>query len=159
MRSGSSTPTSPRSPMDTIPLGDLIEKIWDVIAEVKPNVVYLVHDGDVHTDHRVVFTATLSVLKSFYMRKWDVQRILCYETLSSTEVAPPQPYRFFVPTVYSEITPYLHEKAQIMNMYETEAQSELLPRGQSAIYALARYRGATIGVEYAEAFMLIREVN
>jgi len=43
-------------------------------------------------------------------------------------------------------------------LYETEAQADPLPRGPSAIRALARYRGATIGVEFAEAFMLIRQL-
>lgn len=144
--------------LDTIALVDLIERIQDAISEVKPEIVYLTHDGDVHTDHHAVFTATLSVLKAFYMRKWGVRRILCYETLSSTEAAPPQFHRMFVPNVYSDITPYIEQKIEIMGLYETEYQQDPLPRGSSAIRALARYRGATVGVEYAEAFALVREV-
>jgi len=34
-----------------------------------------------------------------------------------------------------------------------------LPRALDSLRALARVRGATIGVEYAEAFMLVREVS
>ena len=45
-----------------------------------------------------------------------------------------------------------------MSIYRTEEQNELYPRSETAIRGLARYRGATIGVKYAEAFMLMREV-
>jgi len=145
--------------LDTVPQIDLIDRIREIIQEVKPEQVFLVHDGDVHTDHHAVFVAALSVLKSFYMRKWGVRRILCYETLSSTEAAPPQSFRQFVPNVFHDITSFLERKIEIMGLFETEAQQDPLPRGPSAIRALARYRGATVGVEYAEAFMLIREVD
>lgn len=145
--------------LDGIPLTDLIDGVRKAIETVRPDVVYLVHDGDVHTDHHAVFTATLSVLKTFYMKKWRVKRILSWETLSSTEAAPPQLHRLFVPNVYFDISPYLEQKIGIMNMYESEKQSDPFPRGPRAIRALARYRGASIGVDYAEAFMLIREVD
>jgi LmbE family N-acetylglucosaminyl deacetylase len=149
----------PTVTLDTMPQAELIDKLRQAIDQVRPNVVYLVHPGDVHTDHHAVFTATLSVLKAFYMRKWDVKRILCFETLSSTEAAPPQPARAFIPNVYQDISPHLDRKVEIMNLFASEAQKDPLPRGPSAMRALARYRGATIGTEYAEAFMLIREIS
>jgi LmbE family N-acetylglucosaminyl deacetylase len=148
----------PTMRLETIPQADLIERIRDVISKIKPEVVYLVHGGDVHTDHHAVFTATMSVLKPFYMSKFGVRRVLCYETLSSTEAAPAQLDRAFMPNVFSNITSSIERKIEIMKLYKTEAQPDPLPRGSSAIRALARYRGATIGIEYAEAFMLIREL-
>jgi LmbE family N-acetylglucosaminyl deacetylase len=144
--------------LDVAPQADLIECIHDVVSKATPQLVYLVHGGDVHTDHQAVFTATISVLKPFHMARLGVRRVLCYETLSSTDAAPPQLERTFMPNVFSDITPYLERKIEIMGLYETEVQRDPLPRGPSAIRALARYRGATIGVEYAEAFMLIREL-
>ena len=148
----------PAARLDTVPKADLIERIRDVISEVKPDLVYVVHEGDVHTDHHVVFTATMSVLKPFYLARLHVHRVLCYEILSSTEAAPPQLGHAFMPNVFIDITPYIERKIEIMALYETGAQLDPLPRGPSALRALARYRGATIGVEYAEAFMLIHEV-
>jgi len=148
----------PTARLDTVPLVDLIGHIRNVISEIRPELVYVTHDGDVHTDHHAVFTATMSVLKPFYMDRFGVRRVLCYETLSSTEAAPPHLDRTFMPNVLSNIAPYIERKIEIMALYETEVQHDPLPRGPSAIRALARYRGATIGVEYAEAFMLIREL-
>lgn len=148
----------PTTQLDTVPISTLIDGIRSAIEKSRPQTVYLPHSGDVHTDHAAVFLAAMSVLKSFYMKQLDVQRVIVYETLSSTEAAPPLTHRAFVPTLYRDISPYLEQKLRIMAMYVSEAQPDPLPRGPSAIRALARYRGATVAVEYAEAFELIREV-
>jgi hypothetical protein len=100
----------------------------------------------------------MSVLKPFYMTQLGVRRVLSYETLSSTEAAPPDPARAFVPEIFSDITPYLDRKIEIMALYESEAQPALMPRAPSGIQSKARQRGATIGIEYAEAFKLIWEI-
>ncbi len=149
----------PTVKLDTISQAEIMDRVRDVITEVKPELVYLVHDGDVHSDHHAVFQATLCVLKAFYMRGMGVRSILSYETLSSTEAAPPHFSRAFIPNVYHDITAYVDRKIEIMGMFATETQRDPYPRGQSAIRALARYRGATIGVDYAEAFVLIRQVD
>lgn len=44
-----------------------------------------------------------------------------------------------------------------MEMFTTEQMPEPLPRALSTIRALGRYRGSRIGVEYAEAFILLFE--
>jgi LmbE family N-acetylglucosaminyl deacetylase len=148
----------PSKRLDTVAQTTLIDAIRNVLSEVRPNSVYLIHRGDVHSDHSALFGATLSVLKPFYMQALGVERILSFETLSSTDAAPPAESRAFVPNVFVDITPFLPRKLEIMRLYEAEQQAPLLPRGESAIRALARYRGSTIGVEYAEAFMLIRQL-
>lgn len=148
----------PAARLETVPQTEVIERIRAVMIEVRPELVYLVHQGDAHSDHRAVFTAAMSVLKPFAMAQLGVRRVLSYETLSSTEAAPPHAGRIFMPNVFSDITPYLEQKIKLMRLYGTEGHPDPLPRGPSAIRALARYRGSTISVEYAEAFMLIREI-
>lgn len=148
----------PTTLLDATPLARVIDPLRSCIDELRPEVVYLPHYGDVHSDHHAVFAASLSVLKAFYMKKHGVRRILSFETLSSTEAAPPLPYRAFVPNVYVDIGPYCDQKIRIMELFASEIHSDPAPRGPSSIRALARYRGATISVEYAEAFMLVREV-
>ena len=100
----------------------------------------------------------MSVLKPFYMARLGVKRVLCYETLSSSDAAPPRWERAFVPNVFAEITPYIDRKIEIMRMYESEIHEDPMPRGPSAIRALARFRGAIISAQYAEAFILVREL-
>jgi LmbE family N-acetylglucosaminyl deacetylase len=148
----------PDSQLETVPIGDLMEKISNVISELQPHVVYCLHGGDVHTDHAAIYTATMSVLKPFYMKKLGIERVLCYEILSSTEAAPPSLHRAFVPNSFCDISEYLERKLEIMAMFETEVHPDPMPRGPDAIRALSRFRGSTISVQYAEAFMVIREL-
>ncbi len=148
----------PTTRLDTLPQSELMDGIRNVVSEVRPDWVYTVNRSDIHSDHRVVFESAMSVLKPFAAGQ-AVSRLLCFECLSSTEAAPPLAERAFVPHVYVDITPFLERKIEILRFYQSEAHDDPLPRGPSAIRALARYRGATVGVEYAEAFMLIRELR
>ncbi len=149
----------PATRLDSLPLNDVIAPVREAIEAVRPAQVYTVHHGDIHTDHQVVFAAVTIVLKPFYMAQLGVKRLLSFETLSSTDAAPPLPSRAFLPNVYRDITPHLERKLQVMQMFEQQVQQEPLPRSDSAIRALARVRGATIAVPYAEAFMLIRQID
>ncbi len=148
----------PATGLETVPFSRLLESIRSVMDKVRPQIVYLIHHGDVHTDHQVGFMAALSVLKPFYMKNYGVRRILAYETLSSTDAAPHLANNIFIPHIYRDISPFIDRKIEIMEIYKSEVQPDPMPRGPSAIRALARLRGATIGVEHAEAFMLVREI-
>ena len=77
----------PTMQLDSLKLGDVIGSIGDAVKQTKPAQLYLNHSGDVHSDHQIVFDATMSALKSFNS-KLGVNRLLSYETLSSTEAAP-----------------------------------------------------------------------
>jgi LmbE family N-acetylglucosaminyl deacetylase len=146
----------PAGRLDAVPIGDLHSQIADAVRRTQPKVVYLVYHGDAHTDHEVAFRAAASVLKPFHLRELGVRRVLSYETLSSTEAGTGRP---FAPNVYVDISPWLEQKLAIMAMYESERHAEPMPRAASAIRALARFRGATVGVEYAEAFVLIHAID
>ena len=149
----------PTGTLDRQPLDSVIGELRHVIEDIRPSIVYTVSDQDIHTDHAVVWTALNVVLKPMHMARLGVRRILAYETPSSTDQAPPSAGRAFLPQVYHDITPYMERKLEILGMYTSEAQPEPMPRAASAVRALARVRGATIGVEYAEAFSLVREIG
>ncbi len=136
-------------------IGEVIKKISSIFQEVTPEVVYTVNRSDVHTDHQIVAQAIMSSAKSF--RAPYIKRILMYECLSETEMAFPLPENCFLPNVYSDISEFLDKKIEIMGIYESEIQSPPLPRSLENIKALARFRGASVAVHYAEAFMLLRE--
>lgn len=135
----------------------LIEKISGVLADVRPEAVYCVHGGDVHSDHRKAFEAVQAAAKPFRQVESGIRRLLCYETISSTDsvISPAAP---FVPNVFNDVSERLEKKLEIMGMYRSEVQPEPLPRAPESIRALARYRGSIIGVKYAEAFMMVYEV-
>ena len=141
--------------LDECSTGVLVRAISKVFQEVQPNIVYLPFKGDVHSDHRVAFDAAFNCTKSF--RCPSIQRVLMMETLSETEFACPMADSLFVPNVFSDISGYLDRKLQIMAVYDTEVKEHPFPRSARNITALATYRGATAGYEYAESFMLLKE--
>lgn len=145
----------PTQMLHNIDLRELIQSIDKVISDVKPNIIYMMFNNDVHSDHRIAFDAVYSCTKSF--RKSFIEKIYMFEALSETEFAPAIPGCTFVPNVYVDITDYMDKKLEIMSMYDTELMNPPYPRSLSSIEALARYRGTRAGVMYAEAFMLLYE--
>ena len=80
------------------------------------------------------------------------------ETLSETEFALSRPDTTFVPNVFVDITNNIDKKLEAMKIFESEIGEFPFPRSEEAIVALAKYRGVTAGVKYAESFMLIKHV-
>ncbi len=135
---------------------ELISKIRKIGNEIFPDIVYVVNRHDVHSDHRVTFDATWAAFKSFAQKK--PADIICFETVSSTNMAAPYVGNQFIPNMYSGINEFIDEKIRIFGLYETEKQIAPGPRSDESIRALAMNRGTVIGAEYAEAFMLMRAI-
>jgi hypothetical protein len=51
----------------------------------------------------------------------------------------------------------MEEKIEIMNIYSSEIGQHPFPRSEKNLRALATFRGAISGVEYAESFMILKE--
>lgn len=141
--------------LDRVPFGDLIADCAAAVAEFKPDIVYVVHRNDVHSDHRYLHDAAWAALKP--LRGRTARRVLAYETLSSTNLAVPAQATAFVPQAYCDITDYLDRKVAIFGIYETETQKFPSPRSLEAIVALARYRGSAVHFAAAEAFAVLRD--
>ncbi len=142
--------------LDKIDMGSFVGKVSKALDDIKPDTIYMMNRSDVHSDHRVSFSAVYGCLKSF--RRPYIHRILMFEALSETEFATPLAESAFIPNVFVDITSFLGKKLEIMNLFQNEIMEDPYPRSISSIEALARYRGARAGVKYAEAFMLIYEL-
>jgi LmbE family N-acetylglucosaminyl deacetylase len=146
----------PTTELDTISRNKLIGAIGNVMQEVMPHHVYLPFRNDVHSDHKITFDAVMSSIKTF--RCPSIGKVSSYETISETEFAPPLIGNCFTPNSFSDISDYMDEKITIMSLYESEMGEHPFPRSEANIRALATFRGASAGVGYAEAFMLIKEI-
>jgi len=146
----------PTVKLDTIPQKELNDLISQVINEVQPEVVYIPHQGDANKDHRLVFEAAMVATRP--IPDSATKKVLCYETLSETEWAAPFEESAFIPNVWIDISGVLATKLKAMSAYKSELKEFPHPRSLEAISALAKMRGATVGVEAAEAFMLVREI-
>jgi LmbE family N-acetylglucosaminyl deacetylase len=144
----------PTCQLDTLPMADLIDQFAAVFKSFQPEIVFLPHRMDVHTDHRVVFEASASCAKWF--RYGSVRRVLAYETLSETEFNV-DVRSAFQPNYFVDISEFLERKLEIMAVYQSELDRFPFPRSLEAIRALATFRGANSGFRAAEAFQLLRE--
>ncbi len=147
----------PAPKLDMVPGHELADALRRLIHTLSAEVVYLPHRGDIHADHQAVFQATLVAARP--IQNCPVRRLLCYETLSETEWAAPFGDDAFIPTVFVDITATLSRKLEAMRCYTTQLTEFPHPRSLAGIETLARFRGVTVGVPAAEAFMLIREID
>jgi LmbE family N-acetylglucosaminyl deacetylase len=138
-------------------INTLIPKISAIFNEVRPEIVYVMNRSDAHSDHRITFDAVAACTKSF--RYPFVKRVLMYECISETEFAPALLEKVFQPNYFVDITNFFTEKINLMKIYDSELGQHPFPRSLRNIEALATYRGASVGVEYAEAFQLIKFID
>lgn len=142
--------------LDKIAKNELIKEVSNYFNKVKPDTIYLPFRNDVHSDHTTVFDAIASCTKSF--RYPFIRKVMAYEVLSETEFSIRTDDRFH-PNVWNDISPYLDKKIEIMQLYEGEMGEHPFPRSKRNIKALATFRGATVGCEYAESFLLLKEIK
>jgi len=139
--------------LDVIPQKELNYRINKVVEDVKPEIVYLPHRGDLHKDHRLIFDSSLVATRPGYNK--SVKRILSYEVLSETDwgsaLCP------FLPNVYVDITNSVEEKIKAMEAYGSEVRKYPHSRSLEMIKILAQKRGTEANMDFAEAFLLIRE--
>lgn len=147
----------PAAMLETVPRYELNGAITKVVQEIKPDVVYIPHRGDMQLDHKITADSAMVALRPKYQHA--VKKIYAYETLSETGWDVPNITNEFIPTSYNDISAYLDKKIDAMQIFTTQIAEYPNPRSIEAIKALAMYRGSTVNVCAAESFSLIREIS
>lgn len=144
----------PTMTLSSADLLTLVPKISDIFLSTKPEIIYVLNRSDAHSDHRILFDAVMACTKSF--RYPFIREVFMYECISETEFAPTLPEKVFQPNTFVDITHNLEEKLKLVKIYHSEMGEHPFPRSERNIRALATYRGASCGVEYAEAFQILK---
>ncbi len=143
------------SGLDSYLEGELLQKISSVINKVKPSIIVLPYYKDVHSDHRITFDLCYSCTKNF--RYPFINKILMMETPSETDFVM---FEYtFKPNYFVDISNFVDKKIEIAKIYSSEISEHPFPRSEKNIKAYATIRGAAIGVDSAEAFVLIKEIE
>lgn len=146
----------PTATLEQISTRELVNKFGNVFDQICPDIMYLPFKGDVHSDHKIVFNAAVSCTKWF--RYSSIKRVLCYETISETDFGLDPTEKNFSPNVFVDVTPYFEKKLQAMMIYKSELGIHPFPRNEKVIRSLSMVRGATSGCDFAEAFILLKEI-
>jgi LmbE family N-acetylglucosaminyl deacetylase len=147
----------PAAELDTVPGAEINAGLHRVLEQVRPEVVYVPHLGDVHRDHQIIFQSAMVCCRPVVGQ--CVRRILAYETVSETDwyAAPMTPA--FTPNAFVDIALYIEKKLAVCAAYASQIRPSPDQRSLEAIRALARTRGHAMALPYAEGFMLVRSVE
>ena len=140
--------------LDTIPRLNLVKVIEKHISIFKPSIIFTHFMDDVNIDHKITFESVLAATRPYNNR--SIESIYLFEVLSSTEwnfVSP------FPANCFFDISETIKKKISAMKAYKKEYKSHPHPRSSRVIEALATYRGAQVGINFAEGYFLLRTKN
>lgn len=146
----------PDNRLDSIDRLDLIKKVESFIDKVKPDIIYTHHFGDLNIDHRRVDEAVVTACRP--MPGCQIQTLLFFEVPSSTDWQTHSAYTAFVPNWYIDISDTLNLKQKALSIYKSEVRDWPHSRSVEGVGHLSRWRGASVGHEAVEAFVLGRKI-
>jgi len=148
--------TFPDNQFDKVPILNIVKVIERHIQKINPEVIYTHHFGDLNIDHQMVHKAVLTAARP--IENYSVKKLLACEILSSSEWGYQQK-NIFIPNTYVNISETINKKLEAMKCYKSEIRDYPHPRSIDGIKVLAKKRGLEVGLEFAEAFTLIRAIE
>jgi LmbE family N-acetylglucosaminyl deacetylase len=122
-------------------------KLFDkIIRDFKPNHIFMTWENDSHQDHqtlaKIIYSASRKNNSSLYM----------YETMIPGGISSTA----FQPQMFVDISEFIEIKKKSIDAYQSvfKNNSHLV----DAIISRANFRGSQIGVKYAEAFQIVKEI-
>lgn len=146
----------PDNRLDSVNLIDIAKIVEGYVRKLQPDTIYTHHAGDVNIDHRRIHDAV--VIAARPQPGQSVKTLLFFEVQSSTEWQTPGSAPPFLPNWFVDVTSTLEQKINALKFYRNEMREWPHARSLHAVEHLARWRGATIGCEAAEAFVLGRAI-
>lgn len=141
--------------LDSYPEKEIVKKIGNIFNQVQPNLIILPYYKDVHSDHRITFDLCYSCTKNF--RYPFIKKILMMEIPSETDFVMHE--HTFKPNYFVDISEYIDTKIEIAKIYKSEILEHPFPRSERNVRAYGSIRGASIGVNSAEAFILVKSIE
>lgn len=147
---------------NAVPHLDLVRAIEQAILRWRPEWVFTHHPGDLNVDHRVCWEATMSAIMLPQRLSTDlpptlIKRVYLFEIPSSTDWAP-SPFPAFQPNAFVDVSRTFDDKMRALHAFEGALKPHPHARSEENVRSLARVRGGAVGVDYAEAFCLTRDL-
>lgn len=147
----------PENRSDTLALAEVTTAVERAVADLRPSEVFAPHGGSLHVDHQTASRAVATAVRP--LPGQPVARLCAYEIPSSTEWAPPGFGAPFIPNRLTDVGDVLDQKLDAVDAYASLSRPWPHARSRPALEALARWRGAAVGVGAAEAFMVLRWIG
>jgi LmbE family N-acetylglucosaminyl deacetylase len=137
-----------------LPTIDLTTPVAAAIQAFEPEIVYAPPAGDINSDHAALFAAVNVACRPLGSR--GPRKLYSYEIATTTRFNLPGSWQA---NTYVDISTVIEPKMAAMAAYQTELREPPHPRSLEGIRIFARERGFSVGKDYAEALMLVREVR
>jgi LmbE family N-acetylglucosaminyl deacetylase len=139
--------------LDSVGQRELVDVLEQAYNRLRPDLLLIPHGDDFDQDHRAVFRAAHAAARPIPedLGKFLPPNVMTYEApkLSWADV----PFR---PSFYVDISEQIEDKLEALRLYATQLRQPPHVRSAENLRALAYLRGSDIGVEYAEAFHVLR---
>ncbi|OGT54008.1 MAG: GlcNAc-PI de-N-acetylase [Gammaproteobacteria bacterium RIFCSPHIGHO2_12_FULL_41_15] len=147
----------PDNRMDSMERLVIIKSIEEYLKPLNPTIIYTHHSSDINIDHQRVHEAVITACRA--LPHSHLKRLLFFEVLSNTEWQVSGSQKFFHPNWYVDISQTLEKKLHALRAYYSELCDWPHPRSIRGVEALAAWRGCSVGVDAAEAFVLGRYID
>jgi len=148
----------PDNKFDSLPLLEIVQVVENYIMIFEPHIIYTHNGSDLNIDHQITFNAVITACRP--CAEWQVKKICCFETVSSTEWQAPQFYTF-KPNYFNNLNKKIMElKIKALEFYNNlEIRNYPHPRSYESIKNLAAFRGNIVLNDFAEAFEIVRIIK
>lgn len=130
----------------------------DLVTDHKPDLVLLPFEHDLHRDHGIINYAFLVALRPHLADLRRPHLVASYEVPSETHLQAPYLRAGFEPQLWLDISDSLSAKLEALACFGSQIGPAPGLRSLQTVEALARWRGAQIGTQAAEAFVVLRQV-
>ncbi len=121
---------------------ELIDRIEEVLADVRPDLIFVNYGDDTHQDHRILTQATMSATRY-------VRNVLFFEVPTTQN---------FNPQVFVDISDTLERKFKVLKAHASQVMKTNIKNMSivQLVQANATFRGIQGRVKFAEAFAPLR---
>jgi len=141
----------PDNRFDAIPLLDVVKFIEKIKNQIKPEIIFTHYKNDLNIDHQITYKALITATRP--LKEETVKEIYSFEIPSSTEWSYPLS---FSPDIFFNISETIDVKIKALGEYKTELMKYPHPRSLEGVRLIAKNWGMKVGLEYAEAYKVIR---
>ena len=141
----------PDNRFDTVPFLDIVKVVEKVKNSINPEIIFTHYERDLNVDHQITYRAVITATRP--LKEESVKEIYSFEIPSSTEWRYPLN---FSPDVFFDISTTIDIKIKALEKYKTELKKYPHPRSLEGVKLIAKNWGIKVGLEYAEAFKVVR---
>lgn len=154
--------TFPNVRFNTVPHIEMVQAIEAAIERFRPEWIFALHPSDLNVDHRVAYEATMAAVRLPQRLTRDmpvtmIKKIWLCEVLSSTDWAPSSEPPF-QPNAWVDVASTFDRKLEALAHFRGAMKPFPHSRSLENVRHLAHVRGAQVGIELAESFMVVRDL-